>query len=124
MATETSFVASCKGHGIDDDPRMTRPRQQRVAACPPEGSNNRAQHMKLLDIQSSPRGESSASIAVTNSFIEACRSNGSSIIVDTMTVWHEQLPEFDCEAIGAKYKAVKHAPTIDIEPKYGRAFNP
>jgi FMN-dependent NADH-azoreductase len=28
--------------------------------------------------------------------------------VDTLNVWHEQLPEFDHEAIGAKYKAVKH----------------
>jgi FMN-dependent NADH-azoreductase len=28
--------------------------------------------------------------------------------VDTLNVWHEQLPEFDYEAIGAKYKAVKH----------------
>ena len=64
--------------------------------------------MKLLEIQSSPRGESSDSITLTKSFIEACESDNTSIVVDTLNVWHEQLPEFDYEAIGAKYKAVKH----------------
>jgi FMN-dependent NADH-azoreductase len=73
--------------------------------------------MNLLEIQSSPRGESSASIALTKSFIEACQSNGSSISVDTLNIWQEQLPEFDYEAIGAKYKAVKHAPMTEIETK-------
>jgi FMN-dependent NADH-azoreductase len=64
--------------------------------------------MRFLDIQSSPRGESSDSISLTKSFIEACKSDNGSIVVDTLNVWHEQLPEFDYEAIGAKYKAVKH----------------
>jgi FMN-dependent NADH-azoreductase len=64
--------------------------------------------VKLLEIQSSPRGESSGSISLTESFIEACKSDNGSIVVDTLNVWHEQLPEFDSEAIGAKYKAVKH----------------
>ena len=73
--------------------------------------------MKLLDIQSSPRGESSDSIALTKSFIEACKSGNGSIIVDTLNVWHEQLPEFDYEAIGAKYKAVKHQTMTEAESK-------
>jgi FMN-dependent NADH-azoreductase len=64
--------------------------------------------VKVLEIQSSPRGESSDSIALTKSFIEACKSDGSSIVVDTLNVWHEQLPEFDQDAIGSKYKAAKH----------------
>ena len=64
--------------------------------------------MHLLDIQSSPRGDSSDSITLTKSCIEACRSNDTSIVVDTLNVWQERLPEFDYEAIGAKYKAVKH----------------
>jgi FMN-dependent NADH-azoreductase len=63
--------------------------------------------VKLLEIQSSPRGEASDSIALTTSFIEACKSDNASIVVDTLNVWHERLPEFDYEAIGAKYKAVK-----------------
>ena len=48
--------------------------------------------MKLLEIQSSPRGESSDSIGLTQSFIEACKSDNGSIVVDTLNVWHERLP--------------------------------
>jgi FMN-dependent NADH-azoreductase len=64
--------------------------------------------VKLLEIQSSPRGESSDSISLTKSFIEACKSDNGSIVVGTLNVWHERLPEFDYEGIGAKYKAVTH----------------
>ena len=71
--------------------------------------------VKPLEIQSSPRGESSDSIALTKSLIEACKSNNSSIVVDTLNVWHESLPEFDYEAIGAKYKAVKHETMTEAE---------
>jgi FMN-dependent NADH-azoreductase len=73
--------------------------------------------MKILDIQSSPRGESSDSITLSKSFIEACKSANSSMFVDTLNVWHEQLPEFDREAIGAKYKAIKHEPMTEAETK-------
>jgi FMN-dependent NADH-azoreductase len=48
--------------------------------------------VKLLEIQSSPRGESSDSIGLTQSFIEACKSDNGSIVVDTLNVWHERLP--------------------------------
>jgi len=48
--------------------------------------------VKLLEIQSSPRGESSDSITLTKSFIEACKSDNNSIVVDTLNVWHERLP--------------------------------
>jgi FMN-dependent NADH-azoreductase len=71
--------------------------------------------VKLLEIQSSPRGESSDSITLTKSFIEACKSDNGSIVVDTLNVWHERLPEFDYEAIGAKYKAVKHETMTEAE---------
>ena len=73
--------------------------------------------MKLLEIQSSPRGESSDSITLTKSFVEACKSANPSIVVDTLNVWHERLPEFDEEAIGAKYKAVKHETMTEAECK-------
>ena len=71
--------------------------------------------MKFLEIQSSPRGESSDSITLTKSSIEACKSDNASIVVDTLNVWHERLPEFDYEAIGAKYKAVKHETMTEVE---------
>ena len=71
--------------------------------------------MKVLDIQSSPRGESSDSIALTKSFIVACKSKSSSVVVDTLNVWQQRLPDFDYEAIGAKYKAVKHETMTEAE---------
>jgi FMN-dependent NADH-azoreductase len=71
--------------------------------------------VKILEIQSSPRGESSDSITLTKSFIEACKSENTSIVVDTLNVWHERLPEFDYGAIGAKYKAVKHQAMTEAE---------
>ena len=73
--------------------------------------------MKLLEIRSSPRGASSDSITLTKSFIEACKSANNSIVVDTLNVWHESLPEFDYQAIGAKYKAVKHETMTEAESK-------
>jgi FMN-dependent NADH-azoreductase len=73
--------------------------------------------VKLLEIQSSPRAESSGSITLTKSFIEACKSDNASIVVDTLNVWHERLPEFDYEAIGAKYKAVKRETMTAAESK-------
>jgi FMN-dependent NADH-azoreductase len=73
--------------------------------------------VKVLEIQSSPRGESSDSIALTKSFILACKSKSNSVVVDTLNVWHERLPEFDYEAIGAKYKAVKHETMTEPESK-------
>jgi FMN-dependent NADH-azoreductase len=71
--------------------------------------------VKLFEIQSLPRGESSDSISLTQSFIEACKSDNNSIVVDTLNVWNESLPEFDYEAIGAKYKAVKHETMNEAE---------
>ena len=71
--------------------------------------------MHILDIQSSPRGDSSDSITLTKSFIEACTSKDTSIVVDTLNVWNERLPEFDYDAIGAKYKAVKHETMTEAE---------
>jgi FMN-dependent NADH-azoreductase len=62
--------------------------------------------MRLLNIVSSPRGSGSASIAVANAFLEAYRQACPGVMVDTLNVWEEKLPDFDQEAIGAKYKGV------------------
>ena len=62
--------------------------------------------MRLLSIESSPRGSRSASIAVTSAFLEAYRRACPGVVVDTLNVWEEKLPDFDQEAIGAKYKGV------------------
>ena len=62
--------------------------------------------MYLLNIQSSPRRSRSASVAVADAFLEAYLQVCPEAIVDTLNVWDEKLPEFDQEAIGAKYKGV------------------
>jgi len=71
--------------------------------------------MRLLSIESSPRGSRSASIAVTSAFIEAYREACPRVMVDTLNVWEEKLPDFDQEAIGAKYKGVNKQPMDQAE---------
>ena len=77
--------------------------------------------MYLLNIQSSPRRSRSASIAVADAFLEAYRQVCPEVIVDTLNVWDEKLPEFDQEAIGAKYKGINKEPMNEAEQKvWGR----
>src|SRR5260370_15900745 len=71
--------------------------------------------MRLLNIESSPRGSRSASIAVTSAFLEAYRQARPGVMVDTLNVWEEKLPDFDQEAIGAKYKGVNKEPMNQAE---------
>src|ERR1700680_3654286 len=71
--------------------------------------------MRLLNIESSPRGSRSASIAVTSAFLEAYRQACPGVMVDTLNVWEEMLPDFDQEAIGAKYKGVNKEPMDQAE---------
>ena len=70
----------------------------------------RGKIMRLLNIESSPRGSRSASIAVTSAFLEAYRQACPGVIVDTLNVWEEKLPDFRQEAIAAKYKGVYKEP--------------
>src|SRR5260370_33705333 len=71
--------------------------------------------MRLLNIESSPRGSRSASIAVTDAFLEAYRQACPGVRIDTLNVWEEKLPDFDQEAIGAKYKGVNKQPMDQAE---------
>jgi FMN-dependent NADH-azoreductase len=71
--------------------------------------------MRLLNIESSPRGSKSASIAVTSAFIDAYRQACPGVMIDTLNVWEEKLPNFDQEAIGAKYKGVNKEPMDQAE---------
>jgi len=73
--------------------------------------------MYLLNIQSSPRRARSASIAVADAFVEAYRQVYPDVIVDMLNVWEENLPEFDQEAIGAKYKGINKQPMNVAEQK-------
>src|ERR1700726_504812 len=71
--------------------------------------------MHLLNIQSSPRGPKSASIAVTDAFLQAYRQACPELTVDTLNVWEENLPDFDQDAIGAKYKGINKQPMDPAE---------
>jgi FMN-dependent NADH-azoreductase len=71
--------------------------------------------MRVLNIESSPRGSTSASIGVTRAFLEAYRQACPGVLVDTLNVWEEKLPDFDQEAIGAKYKGMYRQPMDEAE---------
>jgi FMN-dependent NADH-azoreductase len=71
--------------------------------------------MRVLNIESSPRGSRSASIAITSAFLEAYRQACPGIIVDRLNVWEEKLPDFDQEAIGAQYKGINKEPMDQAE---------
>jgi FMN-dependent NADH-azoreductase len=71
--------------------------------------------MRLLNIASSPRDAKSVSIAVANAFLDAYCAASPSTEVDTLNVWEENLPDFDSQAIGAKYKGVSKEPMDSSE---------
>jgi FMN-dependent NADH-azoreductase len=78
--------------------------------------------MHLLYIQSSPRGAKSASIAVADAFLQVYRQVSPELAVDTLNVWEENLPEFDQEAIGAKYKGIDKEPMDSAEAAVWRTI--
>jgi FMN-dependent NADH-azoreductase len=75
--------------------------------------------VSVLNIRSSPRGAKSVSIAVTNAFLDAYRALHSDVTIDTLNVWGQHLPDFDQEAIGAKYKGVNKQPMDQAETAIG-----
>jgi FMN-dependent NADH-azoreductase len=62
--------------------------------------------MRILNIVASPRRERSASITIVDTFLVEYGKKIEGLVVDTLDVWAEPLPEFDAEAIDAKYKGV------------------
>jgi FMN-dependent NADH-azoreductase len=71
--------------------------------------------MRLLNIVCSPRGEQSASISISHAFLQAYSQRFPRMEVDTLNVWEEHLPDFDSQAIGAKYKRVANEALNDAE---------
>jgi FMN-dependent NADH-azoreductase len=71
--------------------------------------------MRILNITTSPRKEKSASTAIVNAFISEYKERVSDVVVDTLDIWEEQLPEFDAEAINTKYKGVSGEPMTSVE---------
>jgi FMN-dependent NADH-azoreductase len=75
----------------------------------------RAKKMNILNIVASPRKENSASTAVVNAFLSEYRERVRDVAVDRLDIWQEQLPEFDAEAIDAKYKGVSGESMTPVE---------
>jgi FMN-dependent NADH-azoreductase len=75
----------------------------------------RIMSMNILNIVTSPRKEKSASTAIVNAFLGEYRARVDDVTVDTLDIWQEQLPEFDAEAIGAKYKGVSGESMTPVE---------
>ena len=71
--------------------------------------------MNILNIVTSPRKEKSASTAVVNAFLSEYREHVRDVTIDRLDIWQEQLPEFDAEAIDAKYKGVSGEPMTPVE---------
>ena len=65
---------------------------------------------KLLHIESSPRGDRSASIAAAREFITTYQAKNPGDEVETLNVWKANLPAFDGATLDAKY-AVMGFPT-------------
>lgn len=68
---------------------------------------------KLLYIEASPRGTRSASNTVGQHFVDAYRAAHPNDTVETLDLWHANLPEFDGAVIDAKYAVLhgqKHTP--------------
>jgi FMN-dependent NADH-azoreductase len=71
--------------------------------------------MRVLNIVTSPRKDHSASRALVDAFLREYMRRADDIIVDTLDVWQEWLPEFDAETINAKYKGVSGEPMTPAE---------
>src|SRR6266576_47470 len=71
--------------------------------------------MHVLNIVTSPRKDQSASRALVDAFLREYMTHADDIVVDTLDIWQEQLPEFDAEAINAKYKGVSGETMTPVE---------
>jgi FMN-dependent NADH-azoreductase len=65
---------------------------------------------KLLYIQSSPRGERSASNTAAKQFLEAYRATHPEDTVEVLDLWEQDLPEFNGATLEAKYAILSGQP--------------
>ena len=64
----------------------------------------------LIHIEASPRKSRSASIEVAHAFLSAWKARHPSGTVDTLDVWSTPMPEFDGDALDAKYAGLTGTP--------------
>lgn len=65
---------------------------------------------QILYIEASPRKDRSASIEIARAALSAWQATDTSLTVDTLDVWSEELPEFDGEVMEAKYAGIAGRP--------------
>ena len=71
--------------------------------------------MHVLNMVASPRKEKSVSAAIVDAFLSEYKERAGNLLVDTLDIWQERLPEFDFEAINAKYKGVSGESMTPVE---------
>lgn len=76
---------------------------------------------RLLYIEASPRKNRSSSIQVAHNYLEAYRQKHPNAEVDTVDLWHHELPRFDADAIDAKYAIMQGHSLTEAERKSWRA---
>jgi FMN-dependent NADH-azoreductase len=80
------------------------------SAVQPKGNS-----VHVLNRVTSPRKDQSASRALVDAFLCEYAKQADHVVVDTLDVWKERLPEFDAETINAKYKGVSGEPMTPAE---------
>jgi FMN-dependent NADH-azoreductase len=63
----------------------------------------------------SPRKDQSASRALVDAFLREYTKQADDVVIDTLDVWQEWLPELDAGTINAKYKGVSGEPMTAAE---------
>jgi FMN-dependent NADH-azoreductase len=71
--------------------------------------------MHVLKIVTSPRKEKSGSAAIVDAFLSKYKERAGNLLIVTLDIWQERLPEFDVDAINAKYKGVSSEPMTPVE---------
>mgnify|MGYP001547367444 CR=1 FL=1 len=64
----------------------------------------------LLHIEASPRKQRSASLEAARAFIDAYRLSHPRASIETLDLWQVELPEFDGDAMQAKYAGLSGTP--------------
>ncbi|MBV9874669.1 MAG: NAD(P)H-dependent oxidoreductase [Verrucomicrobia bacterium] len=72
---------------------------------------------QLLYIEASPRKKRSASIEVSQAFLEAYQATHPDDQIETVDIWDSDLPSFDGEALAAKYAGLSGEPLTQEQEK-------
>jgi FMN-dependent NADH-azoreductase len=76
---------------------------------------------RLLYIEASPRKKRSSSIEVAHTYLEAYRQNHPEVEIETLDLWHTELPRFDGDVIDSKYAIMHGQAHTEAQRKSWRA---